>query len=330
MGESEKPNEQWWAEKGREWYEECQRRRKTIPYYMIHEVFLSGYFSMLGPCKVLEFGCGFGRHLSYLRRIPGLDLYGCDPSPTMLAEAKNLIDSSWLAERTLRIPPGGPLAYADKSFDVVYTASVLIHVRPEDITALLGELLRVTRWHVLHVENLPTEQAVMTSPQHSGCWAHPFASLYGELGAAVQTLPECGTLQGVYRIVLNDARPVPDVTSFAGRLLETETNFLAAQQRVQQQLAESQATAIRLQGQSDERNQQLLEQQRQSQEQQRQLTEQLAEQTAALERQRTRIAQIESQSAQIKQTLLAAQQSQARQMAAESVFLQQLQQRLKA
>lgn len=312
MGEAEKPNEQWWAEKGRDWYEECQRRRKSVPYYMIHEVFLSGYFSMLGPCKVLEFGCGFGRHLSYLRRIPGLDLYGCDQSPTMLAEAGNLIEASWLAERTALISPGGPLPYADKSFDVVFTASVLIHVRPEDVAGLLGEIRRVSRWHILHIENRPTDRADVTSSEHSGCWAHPFASLYSELGAAVETLPEFGTLQGAYRVLLDVSRPAPDVANFAGRLLETETNFLAARQEVERQLAESRTSIARIEARSAQIEQSLRKRELESDED------------------RATIAELRGQLAKARNELTAAQEEQARRIAAESEFLQQMQQRLKA
>jgi SAM-dependent methyltransferase len=286
---------------------------------MMHEVFLSGYFSMLGPCKVLEFGCGFGRHLNYLRRIPGLDVHGCDQSPTMLAEAEKLIEKSWLAERTLRIEPRGELPYADKSFDVVYTASVLIHVRPEDVSAVLGELVRVARWHILHVENRPTEEATMTSPEHSGCWAHPLVSLYGQMGLAVETLPEMGTLQGGYRVLLDGARPAPDVTSFAGRLLETETSILSARQQAQQQAAEAQAAI-------DSHLARIAQLESQAAQTQRSLQQREGE----LEEQRAAIAELQAGLAKANDELSALQQAQARRLAAESAFIQQLQQTLKA
>jgi ubiquinone/menaquinone biosynthesis C-methylase UbiE len=218
-----KDNELWWAQHGREWYEECLRRRVAIPYYMLQEVFLSGYFGMAGPGKALEFGCGFCRHLRYLRYIPGLDIMGCDQSPTMLAQAAGLVEQSWLDKHVVPIKARESLPWPDKSFDIVYTASVLIHIQPCDVRDVVKELIRVARGHILHIENPPTGESICTCAEHDGCWAHPLKEIYADLGVKLETLSAYDSFQGVYRAVLNECSIVPDVTSFSQRLRETES-----------------------------------------------------------------------------------------------------------
>jgi ubiquinone/menaquinone biosynthesis C-methylase UbiE len=236
-----RPNQSWWLENGRWWYEECQRRRRAIPYYMIQEAFLSGYFSAAGPCRVLEFGCGFGRHLSYLRQIAGLDLEGCDPSPSMLAIAGEMLPADWFAKQVKLIQARGKLPYRDKSFDIVFSASVLIHVHPEDVGAVIDELLRVARGHILHIENPVTDQAVLTCGEHNGCWAHPLKAVYAERGINLEFLPPHGTLQAGYRASL-DGAAMPDISALAGRLFEMESFLNAA--RVPHALDADQAQRI--------------------------------------------------------------------------------------
>src|SRR5882672_3785798 len=66
------PNYRWWTDHGQAWPGEVERRKGYMPIYSIQEVLLAEYLSRNAPASVLEFGCGFGRHLAYLSRVPGL------------------------------------------------------------------------------------------------------------------------------------------------------------------------------------------------------------------------------------------------------------------
>ncbi len=238
-----RPNQKWWAEHGHDWFDEYQRRRRSIPYYTIHEAFLSGYFSLAAPARVLEFGCGFCRHLNYLRKIPGLEVYGCDPSPTMLENGRNLIDGGYFSGHVRLIDALRPLPYEDKSFDIVFTASVLIHIHPDDVAMVIKDLVRVARWHVLHIENLPTDKPHLTCDAHDGCWAHPIERIYSELGVPVMKLPRYGSLQCVYRAVLDGGRPLPHADAISDRLFEVEASALQGMRDGQKMLAQAEASA---------------------------------------------------------------------------------------
>lgn len=209
------PSERWWQEHGgEEWCAEITRRRHERPLYHLQEMFLSRYFRAFGrPARVLEFGCGFGRHLDYLRRNRKLELYGCDQSERMLHTARELLgDESW-AGRLALTSPRQPLPYPDKWFDVSYTVSVLLHVPPEALEAALSELVRVTRHSILHIEsNVSAEERLLTEV-HDGCWSHNLSYAYHKAGATCVVLPKHFLEEDIYRAtVMADPALEPEVS----------------------------------------------------------------------------------------------------------------------
>ena len=80
------PNYLWWQRVGAAWPDEVKRRKRHRLLYHVEEVFLAEYFARQAPARVLEFGCGFGRHLRYLAGIEQLEVHGFDQSETLLGE----------------------------------------------------------------------------------------------------------------------------------------------------------------------------------------------------------------------------------------------------
>jgi hypothetical protein len=107
----------------------------------------------------------------------------------------------WLKKHVILGPPVGKLPFKDKSFDIVYTAEVLVHVRPQDIEIILSELVRIARWQVLHIERNLNVNVVEN--EHDGCWNHDLPALYQRMGFDCQILP-CGySVHTPYRVVLD-------------------------------------------------------------------------------------------------------------------------------
>jgi DNA repair exonuclease SbcCD ATPase subunit len=200
----------------------------------------------------------------------------------MLVNAGRIIEKPWLDEHVKIIEPLGRLPYEDKSFDVVYTASVLIHIRPEDVVGVIRELVRVAKWHVLHIENLPTGEAVQTSLEHEGCWAHPYQRIYRELGLQAEVLPQYGSLQGVYRTILNAERAAPNTACLAGRLLEIESTLVATMRPLQNAAAEVESAAAQLRASLAERDEHLIRQKQVAEEQRQELQRQVETLSASL------------------------------------------------
>ncbi|MCD4676555.1 MAG: sulfotransferase [Desulfobacula sp.] len=211
-------NEQYWQQQ-LDWYEkEIARRKRTLPVYHHQEMYLGEYFQRYAEAKgaakqgkprVLEFGYGFGRHLSYLKTIPSIDFFGCDISPYSIYNAKNWACKDWTKAHLKQIEPRTTLPYPDKWFDVVFTVSVLIHVKPEYLENILRELSRICRGHILHIENPFAKGTHFTSTMHDGCWAHALPKAYEVIGLDTELLPEFTKIQTIYRvpIVHNDDLP---------------------------------------------------------------------------------------------------------------------------
>lgn len=200
-------NYQYWREHGGSWADEYDTRKRGQPYYHIQELMLTDYIARCAPAKVLEFGCGPGRHLKNLSKLPGIDAHGYDQSAAMVSGCRRWASAEWMSEHIFVGLPTARLPYDDKEFDVVYTAEVLLHVRPEDLLGRLEELLRISRGHVLHLETSPTYPLV--DSDHDGCWHHDLVGAYAKLGHVCEVLPSGYICHTPFRVALAHTGPEP-------------------------------------------------------------------------------------------------------------------------
>ena len=93
-----------------------------------------------GP--VLDWGCGTGRTLSWLRRLEAwrANYHGCDVDPQAIAWLK-----SQGVERVEVCQDLPPLPYPDNSFVGLFCFSVLTHIPPKDHAAWYAEIHRVLK-----------------------------------------------------------------------------------------------------------------------------------------------------------------------------------------
>lgn len=202
-------NYRYWREEGHRWADEYDQRKLDQPYYHIQELMLVEYVrrhaELWGRCRVLEFGCGVGRHLQNLVRVPGLEVHGYDQSASMVGECRRWASADWMAEHIVVGTPTGRLPYEDGAFDLVYTAEVLVHVRPEDLGGVLRELMRIASGQVFHLETSPTHELV--SGEHSGCWWHDLPEVYRGLGERCVRLEQGYRTHAPYCVVRDAGRP---------------------------------------------------------------------------------------------------------------------------
>ena len=130
-------------------------------------------------CRILDIGCGSGRHTAAACRIPGAIVVGLDPADGELATARRRLE---LHERlgahggdrwSLCAADGLYLPFGDERFDLVICAEVLEHV--PDHTRAVAEISRVLR---------PGGDAVVSVPRYGPerlCWAlsHDYAPVKG-------------------------------------------------------------------------------------------------------------------------------------------------------
>ncbi len=105
---------------------------------------LADLFSEKGIRRILDLGCGTGRHLLFFLK-KGFEVYGLDGSPNGLKIAKNwLTDENLSSELTCqKIEHKFP--YKDGFFDAVISIQVIHHNLMKDIVFTVNEIARILK-----------------------------------------------------------------------------------------------------------------------------------------------------------------------------------------
>ncbi len=110
------------------------------------------FFKSEGLKKILDLGCGTGRHTKLIKEA-GMDTYGCDISSEGVKKTKEKAHDC-----DVRICDMKSLPYDDGFFDGVFSVNVLEHGVPDEIRLAINEAFRVLRkGGVLFAKVLSTE-----------------------------------------------------------------------------------------------------------------------------------------------------------------------------
>jgi len=114
-----------------------------------------------GSQRVLDFGCGTGRHIFYLARL-GFEVYGFDWSEDAVKIAREELSRQGLgAELRVWDMNHVPLPYDDSFFDAVLVVRVIHHATMEKVRRAASEVQRITKaGGYLYVE-VPTHEKAM-------------------------------------------------------------------------------------------------------------------------------------------------------------------------
>ena len=224
------PNYLYWRGAGNVWATEYDRRKTRHPYYHITEMLVLDHAIHHAPCRVLEWGCGTGRHLRNLAEVPGVEVFGFDQSASMVA-GMAWATPEWRAAHVAIAGPTEPLPYPDAHFDIVVTSEALLHTRPEDLPGRLAEFVRVCRGHILHIEAPPAWQGYSASCL--GCWGHDLVAAYRALGLECEVGTAACTHQLPYLVMVRGDslrwRPSPAMLALYRRMeQQIESGFESA------------------------------------------------------------------------------------------------------
>jgi ubiquinone/menaquinone biosynthesis C-methylase UbiE len=97
------------------------------------------FFKGKGLKKILDLGCGTGRHTTLLVK-EGFEVYGCDNSEDALKIIKN-----FLADNEFRLCDMTKLSYEDGYFDGILCYQVIQHGKIAEIKQSISEMYRVLK-----------------------------------------------------------------------------------------------------------------------------------------------------------------------------------------
>lgn len=108
-----------------------------------------------GKTRVLDLGCGFGRHLIYLAE-QGFDVSGIDISQEAVEMTKEKLEEENLEAEVLQADMKD-LPFSDEEFDAVLAITVIGHATKPDIEETVDEVYRVLRNDGFFYGNLPSK-----------------------------------------------------------------------------------------------------------------------------------------------------------------------------
>ena len=147
------------------------RKNYGLTRTQINQEFLSGISK---DASFLEVGCNTGNQLLLLQRMGYTNLSGLELQPYALEIARS-------RTRNISLAQGSALAipHADASFDLVFTAGVLIHIAPEDLPRAMNEVHRCSRTYIWGVEYYAPDVTEVNYRNHSGLmWKMDYARRY--------------------------------------------------------------------------------------------------------------------------------------------------------
>lgn len=126
--------------------------------------------------RVLEVGCNAGANLQWI--VPrSEEAWGVDVSLRALEALRDAVPTAHGVKGNARSLP-----FPDRSFDLVFTAGVLIHQPETSVAKVIGELVRVSRRYVLAIEYAASDtEEVPYRGQRAALFRRDYQALFSKL-----------------------------------------------------------------------------------------------------------------------------------------------------
>jgi SAM-dependent methyltransferase len=170
---------EYWRHKGETFIDEFFR----IPEVLLQEKILLWYLKKLKFKSVLELGAGFGRIASVVTSNFDVDRYvAVDISPHQLSHIRSNPQLQ-IVDPVLSNVHDLPF---DSKFDLILSAEILLHVKPDDIFSLLTKLKKLSN-NIINIDPDP-DPAMHYHPLDYYNFLHDFEKIYKQLGLNVNTI----------------------------------------------------------------------------------------------------------------------------------------------
>lgn len=147
--------------------------------------------ALMDPLEyVCEVGCNIGSNLKALRDVA--------PETTMIRGIdvnQAAIDEVQMQGFMARVLPAVEVGNSyPESFDLIFTAGVLIHIPEDQIGAVMDQIIRASRRYVLAIEYAAPESEEIPYRGHTErLWRRPFGQMYADKGLTLLDVRDADT-----------------------------------------------------------------------------------------------------------------------------------------
>lgn len=135
---------------------------------------------------ILEIGANEGNNISILHsmmqyfELPWARMYAVEPNliafDLLQKKQISICESYWCSWENFKFAP-------ERTFDVVFTSGVLIHVRPDNRIAFMKKIVDATNKFVIAIEYFsPEDREIEYRGQKDLLWSTDFGKIYKEMG----------------------------------------------------------------------------------------------------------------------------------------------------
>ena len=137
----------------------------------LNETFLEGIDR---SARILEVGSNIGNQLLFLRMMGFRDLHGIELQLYAIQQSKTRTAGIKIIQGS-----GLDIPFKDKTFDLVFTSGLLIHIAPRDIKKVMSEIYRCTKEYIWGLEYYSAKYVEIKYRGHNKLlWKGDFSELY--------------------------------------------------------------------------------------------------------------------------------------------------------
>ena len=125
------------------------------------------------PSAILEVGAGPGENLLALQNSSTANLYAIEPNESARVALEQLFGSDRIFDGHAEAIPS-----PDNTFDLVFTAGVLIHIAPPRVPYAMREMVRVSKRYVLAIEYFSPQAEPVVYYGDERIWRNDFGKIY--------------------------------------------------------------------------------------------------------------------------------------------------------
>lgn len=164
---------EYWHERGKTYHSNFHYNKE----FRLQEQFLLDALKNLEFSSVLEVGCGFGRITKLvLENCDASEYTAIDLSPDQIENARKYVGDH---TKVHFIESEIQSFHPNRKYDLVLAAEVLLHVKPEDIKAVIAKLVSLTNKYLVHVDWCEDKRP--SEPVKYFNFMHDYDKIYSEL-----------------------------------------------------------------------------------------------------------------------------------------------------
>ena len=151
----------------------------------VEQIFKIFFDNIDKKSKILELGCNIGLNIEILRKMGFHNLYGVELNKKALDIAKKNNKNVTFINSSIED------FKSNETFDLVFTANVLIHINPSMLDSIIRKIINLTHRYIFGFEYYSDNLVEIKYRNYQNtCWKQNFPLLFKNISPSLQVIKE--------------------------------------------------------------------------------------------------------------------------------------------